>query len=397
MLTPFAGSAVHAGDAVAHSAAPARLCIVNPFEHGGGAEYQISLLIDALADSGDYDIHYLTHFIDTRQRTRRYTVDRIGGGGPIPRFGYAMEARSLYGLLARIRPDIIYQRVACAYTGVCALYAQRRAVPLVWHVAHDTEVTRGHLDRARNVVRLRLEKWALESGIRHATRIVVQTQHQANLLAKNYSRTADEVVPNFHPPATETLDKSGPLTVVWIANLKPWKQPDAFVRLAASFRDRRDVRFVMVGAQAEAVGNVEWQDELLNGIAALPNLDYVGAQSHAEVNELLARAHIFVNTSLHEGFPNTFVQAWLRDVAVVSLSVDPDRVLTNEGVGIAAGSEANLSETVRRLVDDPELRTGYTERGRVHAMRNHSLGNAARLVRLLDGYRAAATLTVHVR
>ena len=30
------------------SAEKRAICIVNPFEHGGGAEYQISLLIDAL-------------------------------------------------------------------------------------------------------------------------------------------------------------------------------------------------------------------------------------------------------------------------------------------------------------------------------------------------------------
>ena len=35
----------------------APLCIVNPYEHGGGAEYQISLLIDALVQAERYDIY----------------------------------------------------------------------------------------------------------------------------------------------------------------------------------------------------------------------------------------------------------------------------------------------------------------------------------------------------
>jgi len=38
-----------------------KICIVNPFEHGGGAEYQIGLLIDALIASNRYEVHYLTH------------------------------------------------------------------------------------------------------------------------------------------------------------------------------------------------------------------------------------------------------------------------------------------------------------------------------------------------
>jgi glycosyltransferase involved in cell wall biosynthesis len=314
-------------------------------------------------------------------------VSRIGNGGPIPRFGYLMEARSLYRKLRDIDPCIIYQRVACAYTGICAFYSRRHATPLLWHVAHDTEVTPQSLDKGRNVVRLRLEKLAVESGAKHATRIVVQTRHQAQLLQKNYARVADAVVPNFHPPAAEALDKSGPLTVIWIANLKPWKQPEVFVRLANSLSSYSEVRFVIVGAPAATSGNKRWQLALKQGIQNAPNLQYLGQKSHAEVNALLARAHIFVNTSVHEGFPNTFIQAWLRDVVVVSLQVDPDHVLEQRGVGIVAHSEAALASAVRNLIDNPDAQAAYRERGRVYATENHSLRNADDLVGLLRSYR----------
>ncbi|MEP6546188.1 MAG: glycosyltransferase family 4 protein [Gammaproteobacteria bacterium] len=363
------------------TAARTRVCIVNPFEHGGGAEYQISLLIDALADTGRYDIHYLTHFVDTRNRPRRYAVVRVGRGGGIPRLGYLAEAGSLYRALQRIDPSVIYQRVACGYTGICAFYARRRGVPMVWHVSHDTEVKRQHLDKARNVLRLRLEKWAVESGVRNAARIVVQTQHQAALLRENYGRSADAVIPNFHPPASEPIDKSGPLTVLWIANLKPWKRPEMFIQLAQRLKDRIGVRFVMVGG---ASASTTWQDALLADIQATPNLTYLGEIDQREVNVLLARAHIFVNTSVYEGFPNTFIQAWLRDVAVVSAQVDPDAALSGGGAGLVAGSQEGLERAVRRLIDSPAERQDLASRGRALALAQHSLNNAARLMRLLS-------------
>jgi glycosyltransferase involved in cell wall biosynthesis len=376
--------------AAAHKAAGHKtaICIVNPFEHGGGAEYQISLLIDALVASGAYDVHYLTHVIDERERNRNYQVSRIGAGGAIPRMGYLMEARPLYAALREINPGVIYQRVACGYTGVCAAYAQRRSVPLIWHASHDTEVTSARLDAARNVLRVRLEKWAVGYGIRRATRIVVQTRHQADLLQANFRRKADAIIANFHPAAAETLDKSGPLTVVWIANLKPWKRPDAFVRLARGLSGYADVRFIMVGAPAPSAGNEGWQDSLMRSIETTENLRYLGRKSHEEVNELLGRSHVFVNTSTHEGFPNTFIQSWLRDVAVVSLQVDPDQVLEREQVGIAAHSEAGLLEAVRRLIENPAVRAQFAARGRAHASLHHSLRNAEDLVRLINSSRA---------
>ena len=122
----------------------------------------------------------------------------------------------------------------------------------------------------------------------------------------------------------------------------------------------------------------------MRSIAATPNLRYVGQKTHEEVNELLGRAHIFVNTSTHEGFPNTFIQAWLRDVAVVSLRVDPDDVLDRMQVGIAARSEDGLQAAVRRLLENPRECADYARRGMVHATVNHSLKNADELIRLID-------------
>jgi glycosyltransferase involved in cell wall biosynthesis len=372
-------SALNRGTPPPNRAKP-RLCIVNPFEHGGGAEYQISLLIDALAAEERYEIHYLTHFVDERERSRNYQVDQIGDGGPPPRFGYLMDGPALYARLRELQPCLIYQRVAGGYTGVSAHYARRRGVPMLWHVAHDTDVTPRHLDPSRNLVRVRLEKWAVEYGVRHASRIIVQTRHQAELLERNYGRRIDAIVPNFHPPAREKIDKSGPTTVLWIANLKPWKRPEAFVQLAKHFASNHDVRFVMIGAAPPDSG---WSASLLRDIESSPNLSYVGQKTHEEVNELLARAHIFVNTSTHEGFPNTFIQAWQRDVAVVSLSVDPDQVLERERAGIASHTEAGLVEALRTLIEHPDVRADYARRGRAHAEARHSLRNARTLVELI--------------
>src|SRR6202011_2983272 len=106
-------------------------------------------------------------------------------------------------------------------------------------------------------------------------------------------------------------------------------------------------------------------------------LQYLGTRSQSEVNELLARSHVFVNTSRYEGFPNTFIQAWMREVPVVSLQVDPDRLLEEQGVGIACDdSEQQLAAAVRGLLEDAARRAGYARRAREYAMSRHSMANA---------------------
>jgi glycosyltransferase involved in cell wall biosynthesis len=222
-------------------------------------------------------------------------------------------------------------------------------------------------------------------GIRHATHIVTQTADQARLLEAHYGREADAVIPNFQPAPTERIDKTGPLSIVWVAGLKRWKQPEVFVRLARRLSDLRDARFIVVGSAPRSAGaDREWASVLMREIDETPNLEYLGARGQSEVNELVARAHLLVNTSIAEGFPNTFIQAWMREVPVVSLHVDPDGILAREQIGVCAGTEANLARAVRIFAEDSAKRAEYGRRARRYAMRHHSLANVQLLRQLMD-------------
>ena len=361
-----------------------RVCVVTPQQSGGGAEYQIQRLIEALLQTSSHEISLLARHTEVPPRPTAYRVVKIGRGNEMPRLGYTMDALPLYRALRRIAPEVIYQRVGCGYTGICAWYARRRGARMIWHVASDADLTRRGIVAGRNPLRPLLEKRSIEYGIRHANQIVVQTQYQAELLQRTYARSADAVIPNFHPQPKESIDKSAPICVMWIANFKPLKQPEVFVRLAAALRDLSDVRFVMVGAPATGSGDQKWSAALMAAIRTTPNLEYLEERSQDEVNQLLAQAHIYVNTSLFEGFPNTFIQAWMRDVAVVSLNVNPDDVFDREGAGIHAGSEEKLASAVRLLITDASLRNGYVLRGQRYAARSHSMQNVQRLIQLID-------------
>jgi glycosyltransferase involved in cell wall biosynthesis len=369
-----------------------RLCIVTPAHsklYPGGAEYQIDCLIEVLRRLERYEIFYLAARITDADQPEAYQIVKIGNRNHAPRFGYLTQAVPLYRALRRLQPRIIYQRVACGYTGIAAFYAERHPTTLVWHVAHDSDlIPEASLD-GRNPVRRFLEKRSVEYGIRHARHIVTQTRQQARLLQQNYQRSASAVIPNFHPAPREVIDKSGATRVLWVANLKPWKQPEIFVRLAVALRDLVNVRFTMIGAAETGRGDRAWSESLMREIAAAPNLDYLGPKSQDEVNGLLASAQLFVNTSAAEGFPNTFIQSWMRKVPVVSLIVNPDGILDREGVGICVGSEEGLAQAVRLMITDNGLRAQFADRAHDYAMANHSFRNADALTQLFDADRVS--------
>jgi glycosyltransferase involved in cell wall biosynthesis len=347
----------------------------------GGSQYQAKVLIDYLLRHYDIDIAYLTLEADPNFKPEGYRIVPFSDRRGVRRYGSFFDIVRLYRTLQRERPDIILQFVGSAHTGIAALYARRHGCKMIWRVTNDPSVEPEKATWTRHPHR-RIERMFLNFGIRHASLILAQTEYQRARLAAAFPKAPVQVLLNFHPTAPD-CGRNGAVTrqVVWIANLKPLKNPAAFVRLARHFAHRRDVRFVICGG-ADHTG--PWMKETLDEIAATPNLEYRGALRQKEVNVLLEQSDLLVNTSDHEGFSNTFIQAWMRRVPVVSLHVDPDRLLSRGGLGVVTGTEEALASSVAALLDDPDRRAAIGARARNYALEHHAESNIETLARLLN-------------
>jgi glycosyltransferase involved in cell wall biosynthesis len=110
----------------------------------------------------------------------------------------------------------------------------------------------------------------------------------------------------------------------------------------------------------------------------------MGEQPIEEVNRQLAMGHIFVNTSRSEGFPNTFIQAWMRKVPTVSLDIDPDGVLSSDAIGYCSRTYGSLRDKVTELADNNELRQRMGAAAQKHAYTVHSPEAVERIIRIMD-------------
>jgi glycosyltransferase involved in cell wall biosynthesis len=100
-----------------------------------------------------------------------------------------------------------------------------------------------------------------------------------------------------------------------------------------------------------------------DGAAACANLTFHGSLSYLDAADLYGRAKVLLNTSDVEGFPNTYLQAWIRGVPVVTL-IDPDRVIEREGLGVAVRSPGELVGAIASLLGSPQAWQAASDRCR---------------------------------
>ncbi len=348
----------------------------------GGAQYQVKCILDELVKTAQFDISYLARNINQEFKSQGYTIKQISKPNKINRQSFLFDYKKLMLHLKMIKPDVIYQRGMQPYTGYAAYYAKKNNCDFVFHVAHDFDAQPGKVLNTSRIPFLKYtEKKIGVYGLRNATRIIAQTNYQRDLVKQNYNIDVDVVVPNFHPKPVEDLVKNdNTIDVVWVANFKPVKQPEIFVELAEQLKSHKHIRFIMIGRP----GADKLYSKLHVKMKTMPNLMYMNEQPIDKVNEVLSKAHIFVNTSEAEGFANTFIQAWMRKVPVLSLNINTDGIFDSKKLGIYSGNIKDLSKNLIELTENTKLRNDMGEYAQDYAYQNHSTNNVNKITSLLS-------------
>jgi glycosyltransferase involved in cell wall biosynthesis len=326
----------------------------------GGESVQQTLLGRALARRG-LDVSMIVSDcgqIDGAQwdGIRVFKAYRPGAGLPVLRFIHPRWT-GLWSALARADADLYYTSCAGMQVGLVAMFCRRFHRRFVFRTANDADC-----DRSRLLVQFARDRWLYAYGLRRADAILVQSASQAQTLARSYGLTGRVAGMLVEPPAPSTVRD---IDVLWVSNIRRIKRPDLILELAGRMPE---VKIHMVGGPV--TGEEALFQEIANTAATRCNVTFHGRLPYGDANELYGRARVFVNTSDIEGFPNSYLQAWIRGVPVVTL-FDPDRVIEREGLGIAARYPDQILDAVRYLLGDPAAWKAASDRCRMFIAREY--------------------------
>lgn len=344
----------------------------------GGAEQQVKYLADYISENTNHSLHYVC------RRTKvlldgKMVVHQIGSNSGLGKYLKCIDHRAIMNKLETIMPDVVYVRVWSSYLAVAAAYCQKYDKKLIHHIAHQDDV---ELFKVRTLQEI--PKWIDRQfylkGMAKSNHIIGQAAYQDELLERNYHRNCSLIIPNFHPvPETIAAKNTDKKKVIWVANIKKFKRPELFLKIAESFKDV-DAEFLMIGAVNEQM----YLEPIMAAERNLQNFKYLGQLPIKSVNQHLEEGYIFINTSTAEGFPNTFIQSWMRKTPVVSLNVDPDGVIEQYGMGYHSRSLEQMLKDIAHLLENPSLQEQMGERGREYAIGRFGIANCAKVLSLME-------------
>lgn len=351
-------------------------------EATGGAELQIHYLVQYLKSS--FEIHYIyckkNGIIKNTDKLILHPMKRK----KIKFVGQAwfLYKKDIERILISIRPDFIYTRLGSSWMYFAEAYALKHHIKHIHAFASDLDVSRKYLYPIFPIGQI-IENFFINRAIKIGENYIVQNVYQQNRLQTRFNKKSIIV-----KQMTELVDSSNiqkniddKILIVWIGNLKPIKQPEKFIRLVQLLNNSlTNTYFLMIGKS-----HPKYRSLIEATMHKHKSFKYLGQLPQNSVNKILSQAHILINTSLFEGFSNTYVQAWMRKCIVLALNSNPDNIIIQENIGYVIPNIAILAKKIQFLIRHKNILNEMSNRAYYYAIKNHAIEkNIHKIIKLFQ-------------
>jgi len=294
----------------------------------GGAELQVALLAKELAVLGH---EVVIAGGDTGQQDERIlegVMTRTGGkfhtGGLLDSL---LALPRIMQLLRKQRPEFV---VVLGWTAWLAILARLRPLlgfKLVFICGLDSEID-GSFGR-RHGWRGKI----FEQGVALSDLCFAMSEYQQKLF-RSMNRECGFYRNLILPRKSERM-ASKEIDLLWVGRCQQIKRPHYFLDLVEAIPE---ARCEMICPKED----VSLWEEVAARAANLPNLNFHERIPYHEIQEHFERARFLVSTSEAEGFPNVMIQAAQGGAGILSLALDPDRLIKTFDAGFCADGDFEL-------------------------------------------------------
>ncbi|MHA1252166.1 MAG: glycosyltransferase family 4 protein [Candidatus Helarchaeota archaeon] len=355
-----------------------KICLISLFSYplynkkclktfGGGAAVQLYLLSKELAKNNNFDISIIVgKYSERENKIEQYEKIKLYNVIPLKRnyLNYIIGGLTFLLNLFLIKPDIIIQRLADTTTFLSALYCKFFRCKFIFSIGLDTDIN----GKSEKGFFGKLFRY----GLRYADKIIAQNNDQVKILSNRNKKLLNKIIIIKNGYKFEDIKNSKKSYILWVGRAVKWKRPELFIKLAENFQKEK---FLMV-CYCERDKNY-WKKILLQA-KKVKNLTFYDFIPFNRINKIYQKAKVLINTSLYEGFPNSFLQAFICKTPVISLNVNPENILNKNKIGFCCNNNFNKMKIfLDYLIKNETLYNLYSKNAYMYVKQHHNIEKIA--------------------
>ena len=336
----------------------------------GGASVQMYLFAKEIKNNQDIEVYSLICDYDKIDFKDAVHFNLIKGFKESDNF--ILKIWKTHRMISKIKPDVIIQHGLTNESCLMSLYSYFRKIKFVFMFAHDVEVEKRFQSSGKKCYLFTLI-------MRYSHLLIVQNKYQLKSLIKSFNPYEEKINLIYNGfPVKKHIPKKYK-TILWVARSDKWKKPELFIKLASMNPKKK---FTMICPNS---GNDEYYQNLINLSKSISNLEFIEFVPFDRIDKYFENAYLFVNTSDHEGYPQTFIQSVMNGVPILSLNVDPDNFITNRNCGkVMAGDFELMNKELDILMKNSKLYKKLSENAYNYFLNNHNIHeNVKKLINAL--------------
>ncbi len=285
---------------------------------------------------------------------------------------YLAKLIKTHRIISKTRPRFIIQHGLTNESCLMALYSYLRNIKFIFMFAHDNEVQKKFQASGK-------KSYLFNLIIRYSFLLIVQNKYQYNSLLEKFNPYKEKIHLLYNGfPRKNRLKKKDKI-ILYVARSDKWKRPDLFIQLASLLPE---YKFVMICPNS---GDDEYYQYLIDKSKPVKNVEFIKFVPFSQIDRYFEKASMFVNTSDYEGYPQTFIQAVMNSVPILSLKVNPDEFITTYNCGrVLNGNFGQMSDQIDLIMKNPDLYKELSDNAYDYFLNKHNISeNVNKLVKFL--------------
>ncbi|MBN2884735.1 glycosyltransferase [Patescibacteria group bacterium] len=260
--------------------------------------------------------------------------------------------------LLAVKPDIVIQHGLTIFSCILAVICEFLGIKFVFMFANDRE-SEGYYQVSNKKCPL---FWSLLASSHF---LIVQNDFQLKQIPEKFKNKSEIIKNGFEIGEFNNEIRN---YVLWVARHDHFKRPSIFLDIV---KMNPAINFIMI---CPPTSNDSHYDSFENSANEIQNLKFISFISFNEIDNYFKKAKIFVNTSESEGFPQTFIQAAMHSVPILSLSVNPTNFLSTFNCGFSFNDNVKkLSDKISELFKNDIEYVKLSKNIYEYALNNHNI------------------------